>query len=825
MCAYHTDHFDGATTSFIIGNAGAGKSFAIKQIALNLLDKPTPKTIIPILLPISSWQEENDLYSWVAATTAQWYLQGAYLEYVDDLIRMQSDQYEIVYLLDGLDEIQNELIEDFFQKMKKTLGVKHLVVGTRREVFYMFKEKLLLHDYQCYELQQLDASKIRDILRDNVYADRQEKILATPLVYEKFNTPLLLAVLSKVVNNEPNLTYDESLEQTVWKKFTSIKYEEYAKNGSEKLSYSLAKLQNYAGWLARRENEFFSLDDLQPSVLQGRALQWTYALITRLLIGIIISMGIGFTMSGPMDFILAGMLGGLMSVIAFVLPIERWIYPDGNTKKINVEIGFKIFTVSTVYLVFSLLVFGIYFSISGQRRDMIGAIAPADWTIGILFAIMFTVLGAIRDFRYGFNNDIQLIQKRNIFRLDALDVPMALVFALVFSLIVGLICAGLMVLFADHFPQNIFTGWIMEISKDWQMNIFSMGFMMVLPVSALIGLLIGLNNPKYYKFDESNIERETKHALPYYSVSRTIFSSLTFSLLVMVMVAITWGMINLQLFKTGWEGGNKGIQSGLAAGFFIGLWWGWKDIIKIWVLRLILYVKGEAPFSFSLLLKDLEHLAIVIRNGARYNFLHLTLHEYLRSESFELKPSRRISWLLPLLAFGIFAVVGLRIYERDQYYWQHPGDGMHLECRTGSLKPLEKHKVLVLQNGSLCLESKGLVRVGRILGHVTPLGTGTGFFGMPLKSSFNIVPEFKHGVLMCRRSSNLNWFALHKNSQAQFLDTYPPLKTYRDTITVSQNDTLEFALNDTEWQNNAKGFRIALELLPTNDSNKINPSK
>lgn len=813
VCNFHTDHFDGATTSFVIGEAGTGKSFTLRQIALSLLDKKHSKTIVPVFIPISSWQKDIDIYSWIVNMTSAMYMNGKDQGYLHELICNTPENFEIIYLFDGLDEIGNEMIDKFFHEITRVIGEKHVIIGTRKEVFSLFKEKGMLFHFQHYEMNVLSREKIEETIHENIISAKANAILSIPEIYKEFNTPLLIGLLVKVANGKESLEgflKAKSIQEYVWDEFPHIVYSEKTKNGTS-FSYSLSTLRNYAGWMAKRESQFFSLDDLQPSTLGETGTRWAYAIISRLLIGLVISIGIGFTMSGPLDFIPAGLLGGLISTIAFLLPIKHWFNSDLSQKKSIILAHVKIFGVSIIFSFLSLLIFGVYFSLSGQRRDMIQIIAPADWIIGILFAIMFTILGALRDFRYSFSNDIQLIQKRNIFRFDALDFPMAMIVALVLGLIVSFICAILSVLFTKAFPDNIFTGWMRDTSYNWKMSVFAMIYWMVFPVAASIGLLVGMNNPKYYKFDEISSDEEKKRLLPYYSVSRTIYSSLALSFIVMIMFAFLWGWVNMHTFGTGWEAGNKGIENGLAAGVFIGLWWGWKDILKVWTLRLLLFLRREAPFSFTTMLKDLEKLGIVIRNGARYNFLDPTLHRYLCSDQYKhIKPANSVNWICSSLIIFVITIICMRIYWKDKYYWQSPNEGLNITTQSKLLMPIINHRVLALENGAIIVETKGVIQAGRILGNITPLGTQTGFFGMPLNSSFNTVPNYKHGALIYRRNSQSPWKPVHSNNQLQFLDTYPPLKTYRDTIAVSKNDTLEFTINDIEWQNDSKDFWITV---------------
>lgn len=822
VCDFHTSHFAGATSSFVIGDAGAGKSFALRQMALSFLNRTHSKKIIPILLPISSYQKDSGIYNWIIGMSAKLYLQGKYQDFVHALVHETPEDVEIVYLLDGLDEIESHLISVFFEEMNKVLSAEHVIIGTRKEVFYLFQEKGLLSLYQYYDLKPLGPEKVAEIIRDNVPEPKADALLAVPEIPQKFKTPLLLGVLAKVVNQKEDLTplmRADSVLETVWDDYADLVHRDKSRINRTRFHFPLEKLLHYAAWQARRGEQFFSLDDIQPIILRDRISLWAYALLSRLLIGIVLSIGLGFTMSGPFDFLPAGLLGGLLLSISFMLPLHTWI---GQTGVSGMRVGLKVTFASLLFFMFALLVFGLFFALSGIRRDMMGMLAPADWIIGLFFAILFTIFGAIRDLRYYIDNDIQLMQKRHVLlRLDALDFPMALIAGLVIGVFLGLICAGSTVFYTRAFPGNVFTVWVQDTANAWQMSRFALAFWVVFPVAGLAGLFIGLNNPRLYKFDTNRHadDNPERFELPNFSVWRTVKNSLGLSALALVLSAVIWGWFNMAIFKTGWEGGNKGIESGLALGIFIGIWWGWKDIFKIWTLRLVLFLKGEAPLSFSRLTDQLKTLGIIIANGARFNFLEPSLHKYLASEGYSKRQkSISVAWILPLLLIPVLGLLVLRIAYKQRFYWQKAEQGLQIQWPDQGINPIGPAKCVALQDGRLHIRTEGLVRAGRIMGHVNPLGSNAGFFGAPMSGSYNILPQFKHGALLYRLSERSEWRLVFDGQASQFMDTYPPYRVYEAMPAIRRNDTLEFLINDLEWQNNAQAFSIQLSFAAPNDT-------
>jgi len=59
-----------------------------------------------------------------------------------------------------------------------------------------------------------------------------------------------------------------------------------------------------------------------------------------------------------------------------------------------------------------------------------------------------------------------------------------------------------------------------------------------------------------------------------------------------------------------------------------GLWYGGTDIIKHYILRLILFHKGKAPRRFDHFLKYAVRLGFIHKVGGGYIFMHSLLRDY-----------------------------------------------------------------------------------------------------------------------------------------------------------------------------------------------------
>ena len=843
---------DGAII-FITGDPGAGKSYTLKQLTLSILK--ASEFLVPLYLPISTWRSDTSVHKWITKTAADFYMYGKKIEVIEALMDNKYKEYRTVLLLDGLDELEDSLIGSFTEQLmnENEIKFKNFVISTRTETFESLKGNKIVNAYQQYSICNLDEDFTKKVLLEQNNSIHLDSLYLNKDLFKQINSPLLIDLFLKV---QEKITNDdlqsENFLGTLWDKYIHLVYQdkelgkhysplEKIGNGTEqnkieekndennnikpvKFHFSESQLSLYSIQLAKRQDgEYFTIGELQPKILETKRERYLYALFTRLLIGIIISVGIGFLMSGPFDFLLSGLFSGFLAFCFFILPYKPLkldkTFKDGlvNTSKYGMKSGFKALSGILIYFVITLIIMGLYFSASGLRRDMWQYLALADFIIGLFFAIMFTILCGVHDLKYGFSDDINLIEKEFIGKFGYFDLWGAIKFTAPFGLLTGLFVSISGISFSQNLPDNIFSKWLLETAQSWQIGLFPMIFWSVFPIAVVMGLMIGLNNPKLYFMESNEINNDLKAKwLPNYSISRTVLSSLYFSLTMTILLAILWSWVCMKLFQTGWDAGNRGIDNAIAVGIFIGLWWGWKDLIKLWILRLLLYFKGDTPLSYSKMLKDLEVLGVLKRIGARFKFTHQTLKDHYINTPKQ-SNIKKIYWMFPIVMFVLASVFCVRIVFRYKFYWNE-SSGISLQSKSNELKQISSKKVLVTEAGLLQIKSKGLIRAGRIMGSITPLGSETGFFGFPLKNSFDIYPNFRHGALMFQNSRDGIWKAVYGDKNIEFLANFPPLKWYTETILVNPSDTITFDINDLEWQNNSKEFNIELTLLPLPNS-------
>ena len=108
----------------------------------------------------------------------------------------------------------------------------------------------------------------------------------------------------------------------------------------------------------------------------------------------------------------------------------------------------------------------------------------------------------------------------------------------------------------------------------------------------------------------------------------------------------------------------------------------------------------------------------------------------------------------------------------------------------------------------LRLKATGRVKVGTFTGYVNAGGTEGGFFGMGIKDTYDRQPELQHGVLAVKKSNESQWRGF---PDTDIYDLFSDSK--RLFLRVSNQDSLQFLVNDNEYHNNKGRFILTIDTV------------
>ena len=828
----------------------------IKEYVIQLLENPQGNEQIPIFLPAASWQDSSNFIGWIISTAEKLY--DIPRSIVEGILTNYKDKVALV--IDGLDEINIAHRENFVKELNNYSAENRIVVSCRYEDFRSLTIHTKVRVNMALKLEPLSDDQITDIVRVNLpdsYLFFKNKNLSKIL-----NTPLLLGLYTKVFGAKANpadwnleAMDADAIQSLLWQEYIdqaySLKKDGLVDGETEteeedgglghfitpspvfKFNFDKTTLQQYGSRLAEKiSTNHFSISNIQPRSIFDWYGRLVYVLLTQVILGLFIAVGLGLVMGGPLEFLTGGLLGGLLSTIFYVMSHSKEVFKLSDESSRKSLSGFKGFLKKGIHLIayFLFLLFGLafYFCLSGKRRSMeeflgqADMVAVDDFPIALMFAVIFSLILGFHQIGHNLSNDIRLIDsQQNISK----NLRHGILHGLLFSVILAPLVGGVGNLYIYVFPNQIFSEWMTSNLAGWEFGLFQFAVIVVFPIAFLLGFAVGLNNrtPITLRPDtEGENEAETwrkqqkSQLKPYYSIRRTVKATLLFWLIFSLFGAILWGGMSNFLFQNGWDSINKGVESALGGGIFVGLYWGGKDLIKMWILRLIMYVRKELPLQHSKLLYELEIVGILKRQGALFHYAHPTLKEYLtqkKESASDYKSLIRISLITTgILAFVLFSV-NSKIKGRQVHFWNNQIGVQIME--NNDFEKVAYNSVKCTKSGSVFVESSGKISAGRALGHVSSIGTEIGFFAISLGDQFDVpaLTSFRHGELLYRTNGQDSWKRVFRHAKV------PPFSNFRfnlsfvDTIQVQKGDTLEFTINDKEPENDSGQFKIKLDFV------------
>jgi hypothetical protein len=616
---------DAGRALLILGQAGAGKTISLLELARDLMDRADQdgKEPVPVILNLSTWCDKTPLSDWILDEMKAKYLVPP------DKGRPILEGYLLVMLLDGLDEVRAErraaCVEAINQFVLET-GIPGIAVCCRLEEYNALPAQLTLQGAVC--LQPLTADQVDEylaradpgleVLRAHLQTDNQLQELA--------KTPLMLNLMSVAYRGLTPEALSAGALDTVEERRQHLfaRYVEAMFDRRETEANVRGPMIRGMSWLARQmrahAESVFLIERLQPDWLKTSAERRLYIMASRLLCGAVLGLVIGaildvvFGLTAPApgepgeeawDFLkhlgvgllfgsVNGILVGLMDIWRFERRRRRTVSPgDGVTARVVVEVA--------GYALALILLNWLLVTVTG-KVDTLGTSLMGGVLVGLLFGLFFGVHGGFREI----GNDIRTV--------EALDWSWAGLRrsagrGLLAGTAVGII-VGITVRLAGN-PAG------QELSvAAW----LAAGLLTGL-LGAFLGSIVGA------AFGSLESRIITRRATPNQGIRLSLRNALLAGAASGPMVAVVLSGAALP-FVSASQAANSGLVGGLLIGMLAALRAGGFDAIQHYTLRLILAARGYTPLDYTRFLDSAASFSFLLNAGGAYLFVHPLLLEH-----------------------------------------------------------------------------------------------------------------------------------------------------------------------------------------------------
>lgn len=624
----------------ILGAPGAGKTFALLELARDLISRAerTPNHPLPVVFNLSSWQDPKQNIS-------KWMVEELSLKYFipRKIGRRWVEDKKIMPLLDGLDEVKADLRADCARAIN-TFHRENLVglaVCSRIEEYKRLESKLNL----------AGAVRLRPLTREQIdtYLHRAGPALAAVRETLQHDKPLQELAETPLMLNVMALAYEgKSVEEiqgfdTVKARRRSL-FDEYIRKMFNPKARKFNRLYpdeqtvGWLRWLAQKMQQHnqseFLIEGLQPSWLSLTHLRWVYFLGSRLLGGLVI--GIIFHITG---------LGGIAFSDRVNLPVSLVFGLTGGTFVGFID-GLRLRQVSsksrdqTVVRIWNVLLNGLIFSvgyslyhwlISGLIFTLIFWFHSVDsvWDKGFEFAdpVSGVVLGIVifgpifgRRGNRRLENDIQTVETLRWSFIRALRGKL---FWLSNGLIIGSILGFVLALVTTPtsiapFTYNDADGNTVVIPTS-NSSTNEPGFSFILQVAGLGLLTGGVIGSIWSGFYQDLVKtKNIPNQGIWLSLKNAVVAGLIIGLTFIVAISLLHRDLEYIISQLGIIG----------LGILGFLWYGGLDVIQHYILRLLLWQKQYIPRDYGHFLDYAAERIFLRKVGGGYIFIHRLLQEY-----------------------------------------------------------------------------------------------------------------------------------------------------------------------------------------------------
>jgi hypothetical protein len=591
-------------TMLIVGEPGSGKTVTLLELARDLITaaRVDPSKPIPVILNLSSWAvERRRLGDWLVAELSNLYRVSRSIS--ERWIRDDN----LLLLLDGLDEVaatHRSACVDAINEFLDTHGLTQICICCRTAEY-----EELRHVGMRLQLQGAVAIQPLRDAQIFAYIDRTPAgsgqlaglIRENQAMHDLSRTPLMLSIMvlayGSSLDNEAALT-ERNDQGYAFQLFQTYIDRMFKRARASDTAFSREKTVYWLHVLARkmlqREQSVFFLDQIQPTWLPGANERHVYETLARLVPGLVVALPAGVTWT----WACTGLMGWNPAATFFLVVATHLISVALATSG-----AFGITGGTIVGLSYALTGFLPSFTAIG-----LGAAVGVGAFAAVASFLCFTVgLGRIWRARHADESraftaiatvdKLQWSSQKAVRGLSSNAVAVGLA-----ALIVVGIAAGS----ATSVLVGVIAGAVFGIS-------------MWITVGVLMGLGVGLIEEK--SWPNQGVWQSARSA---------VITGAVCALSAGAPVGIVIGLAREPL-----DGLNAGLALATFTGVGGGLFFGGSSFIRHFILRVLVWKRGDAPLDYVAFLNFAAKRILLVRVGGGFIWVHRLLLEHFASLKFD----------------------------------------------------------------------------------------------------------------------------------------------------------------------------------------------
>jgi DNA replication protein DnaC len=320
-------------TLLILGEPGAGKTIALLQLAERLVERSEvdPSLPIPVIFNLSSWaKEQKKIFDWLIDELQEKY------QVPKELSDFWIKEQQLIFLLDGLDEVEEKHRNDCVHALNKFIGLfpqTEVAVCSRVKDYEALTERLQISSALC--LQPLSSEQVYLSL------DKADGSLAGLKMLLKSDSELEKFACNPLILNFMTVAYWGWSVEKLMHEFSSVPdrnqhlfntYTDCRLERGTASEYSNNKVLRWLSWLAsqmlREKQTIFLIEKMQPAWLKNRQEARGYRIRSSVIGGFLFALFwalIGGLIDGLNNMLMDILLLGLISIL--IIDLSREVSP------------------------------------------------------------------------------------------------------------------------------------------------------------------------------------------------------------------------------------------------------------------------------------------------------------------------------------------------------------------------------------------------------------------------------------------------------------------------------------------------------------------